>query len=365
MGLQIPITRYRDRIVLDIPQDYIPTVREVEIVKPVMIPANTYTYGGGGLVKVDNVIIPRTGIYGKIPIPINPKLTHFGKKGAKKLTYIKEEPILYPGYWRRGLWRANIPKNIRVKYRILPEMEVQLVYTERVPAWIVNITHLGKTYYARWYRRQGIVRWEILENVQYYDIIKNAIDGGMSPFGDLHIEKDMVYVDFVFTPNEGKRISRHNRIVYRNMTLRNYTATVELDYGFLAEIRATYLSCCPRNFYQSKQDFMSLMDALRITVENIVNFWFQFKGEGSHIRYAEKKGKVKYEVTGEEIQKRVSFGEVADFPFYKCDKYVRIVAHDNEYEYDDDRLTRDLSGKLLKDGAIIIVDGSGFIWLRR
>lgn len=368
MGLQIPITESMGQYVVDIPEEYVPLVRPVEIPEKVMISANTYVYGGGGIVKIDDIQIPRTGIWGNLPIPIGAKLTHFRKTPRSKWIYIPEEPKILPGFWRPGFWRASIPRDIRVKYRILPDMEVQLVYTERVSAWLVAVYHLGKEYYARWYPRIHIVRWVIEPDNQCYNAIDTSFKINVASSCDCHIERDLINADIIFSNFGAKQISKKTGITYRNMVVKNYVKTRKIgDYPELMEIRVTYLMCCYRENYQSTVEYMKLMDALRITLDNLM--WFFIPG----LRTGEKKGILKIvqeieiseETTGEEELKKVSYGEVSMFPFYIADKYMRLLKKRGEYEYGNAEIDKIVNGKILPDGTMIVVDQNGFIWMRR
>jgi len=169
-----------------------------------------------------------------------------------------------------------------------------------------------------------------------YDILKKAKDTGIQVYGDFHKFDDKnVSVDFLFDPNQSRYFVSQTGSAYRYMTLRNYTSQDPKESAkyLLCEIRATMLVMYPREYYQEAKRFMTLMDALRITVKNLSMFFTQ------SIRYAEKIGekyqkehgvpleppKVEYETMGEEENVQVSAGETMGHPFYYVEKYVRIT----------------------------------------
>jgi len=170
-------------------------------------------------------------------------------------------------------------------------------------------------------------------------------------------------------------IKRKLVIFYRNMVVRNYTATKELPYPFLVEVRATYISPEPLEYITTDTGRrMRLLDALRITVRNMVRFFLP------SIAHAEDKGAVRYvehslEITnlpeylervyvtaGTEKNRPISKGEARGFPLEYCIKYVRIVNEQSLrnrswFIYLNNRIEEELRAKGL------IVDSRGFVWL--
>jgi len=246
MGLKFPITKVDKRLILDIPERNVPAVRPVEIPERVMMTAETYVYGGGGIITVDDIKIPRTGIWGRLPIPISPRLTHFRKSPRAKWVYIEEEPMIIAGFWRAGFWRASIPIGIRRKYRIMPDMQVQLVFTERVPAWLVTVYNMGETYTGRWYPRLHIVRWEIPKDNPCYNIVLKGFKFGI-PMCDCDLAGSEIWAEFIF-PGFERELIKEGRGGYRCSAVINIVL-VDKKYEFKCDIRTQFLSVCPRLTY--------------------------------------------------------------------------------------------------------------------
>jgi len=390
--MQFPIVELKGQYVLDIPDTEIPAFRPVEIPEKVMLPADTYIYGGGSIVTVDNVRIPRTGVSGKMPIPIFPKLTHYKKRGARKWIYITEEPTLTAGYWRSGFWRASIPRAIRVKYRILPGNDVLLVYTEKVPAWLVSVYHLGREYTARWYPREHVVRWVIPIDMLCYTAIDTALESGIACSGDCHITTDGVTVDIVFSDFGGRRTSQKTERCYRYMAVRNFNLENEIgEYPVNAEIRATYITTCPKEYCYSENNFMPLTNAIEITIRNLQS-WFLYSFEKSlkpkddrnpvidtfdgtdtmfGKRNLKRGGRMKV-TKGYTEPQELHPSLVRDFPFYRCHLYARITLPRWEHEYPDGEIRSKLLSRLRKlekedkiPPGLVYFDVEGFLWKRK
>lgn len=372
------IRRSGGKLVADLPFYAMPEVRRQVV--SVHVP--------GDVVQTMNYLTLRTGSVeggtGRLPVHIPPwLLAQLGIDTTKRISLrLYRHPGFFISHSYHGLLsgRAWIPMAAIQNLKLQPNTTYSFQIRGFTPARDyereeevreIRISHLNMEY-ATNTRAWAIP--DITANLMGVSIKPEmlfgwAVDAGYDVFAQWFYEDTpgFISVDFIVSPNDkesAKFIAKNNNIAFRDMTLRNYTATDDLDYGFLAEIRCTHLSCYPRSSYAFSEGYMTLMEGLRITVQNIVNFWFQFRGEGSHIRCAEKKGKIKYEVMGEENTTPVSYGEVHGFPFEYADKYVRILAHNDEYEYFNARLEKDLHGKRFKDGSMLVVDKNGFLWLR-
>jgi len=251
----------------------------------------------------------------------------------------------------------------------------------------VIVSHFNREYntenYAvnRW-------RWIIPDHIVCHPILKRSLELGVTPECECHLVNDIIQVDFIFSDVSGKFVSRDLGFAYRSMAVRNYTATVDVDYPFLVEIRATILTNCPKEFYQNPHQYQRLMDALGITVANMTYFFTK------SVRHAEKVDKVKFiqtridklkiadldydpvvfeeyplinETEGEEENMKISFGETMDYPFYKAIKYIRIINEqsykrrgDNDYIYLNDEIE-----DVLHKNPLVDVDANGFVWITR
>lgn len=380
MGIRITMTLEDNKPVLHIPEKSIP--KHLRRPQPIRLPqrqeyeTTAYIYGGGGVkITPEGIKIPRTGVSGPIPeigIPTDLVITHVFKDG--RWITVEEKPVLTPIRWSPRRWRASIPVSIRYKYRIVPGTKVRMMYTEYVTRFVVpklKIHHLSKEYYADWDEENRWMTWYVPEDTPCYDTLALALKERIYAGAECHFEETHVNIDFIFSAFGGKYISRKTGYAFRNMAVRNYTATVEIDYPLLVEIRAFYLTSCPKEFYQDEKRYIPLLDALRITVQNIVYFFTQ------SIRHAEKEGKVTYETTpisieemevevlGEEENVEVDYAEADPFPFYKAVKYVRIINEQTykrrkgkPYIYHD----VDIEEELKIHPLVEIKDG--FIWMR-
>jgi len=376
LGEQIKIKFENNEPYLIVPNEILP--REIrpkpvrkKTVETVVEEKTTYIYGGGVIVTPDGVEIRRTGIWGHLPIPVDLKLLAIYHDN--KWIPVTEQPILHPVPWTAGRWRAQIPAQIRYKYKIMPNEKVRISYSKVVERFIVpkrlRLYHLGRIYYVPYNEKYKSYAWHIPHD----NICREAIDmarkynitGYCECF--FNSDNDTLEVDIVFD-NE-KYLSSLLGYAYRNMAVRNYTTTETTDYPFLAEFRATMLSVCPREFYQDRERHMKLIDALRITVENIVMFFTR------SIRHAETEGAIEYvttpvlefeETEGEEENTKVSYGEIQEYPFNHAIKYVRIINEQvykrregEEYIYLDKEIEEHLSAHPMLE---II---RGFIWIKR
>lgn len=302
--------------------------------------------------------------YGRVWIP---------RRFAKKHKMEKKQfyPVLLRGYTKPVYRKKKIRKRVRR----------------------VFINHMDKQYFGEEY---GIDKWRwiIPEEIESHPILGKSLDLGIYPYCELvQWGKGVIFADFFFRPIDGAIVSKNYGLAFRSMSVRNYTATVQVDYPFLAELRATYISTCPKSFYKEPQ--MPIEKALAITVYNMLQHFFQPAAPDlpySKLSYAEYKNKVRHTqerlylpneypqvtevpevlVEGEELNIKISYGEIPDVPynrddhFYRCIKYVRVINEQsykykgnkkNEYEYLDDAITNTLRGNL-----DIVVDEKGFVW---
>ena len=376
MGVHIPFRMEDDSIELWISGRFIKKYIPTPVEKQITYETETYVYGGGGILTTpEGLEIPRGGVSGRLPMPADLTMTHI--KRAGRWVEIPEKPTLHPRTWSSKTWRSGIPISIRYKYRILPGMPVRATYSKYVTEFIVPIYNLGKTYYARWDGERKSVVWTVPERNECFEAVKAGFDVGVAPNAECHFELDGVHLDVLFSPFAGKIVSGKLRYAYRNMAVRNYTATAELDYPFLAEIRAFYLTPCAKDFYQEEDIYMTLLDALRITILNMVLYFFTPAKEGnkySGLSYAEKiKGAVSFtakpitaETLGEEKNVKVHFGEAEPWPFGKAVKYVRVV---NEQSFKRKKgpyvYHNDIIESTLKTNPYVDIDRNGFVWEKK
>jgi len=396
MGIILPLKLVDNHIELHIPEKYIPPeaikekLKAVKVKKPRILETTAYIYGGGG-VKIRYVYrgmpprpyavkIPRTGVSGLIEkgIPLDLTLTHVYHDGVWE--EVKEKPVLHPTTWTKRRWRAEIPSAIRYKYIIEPGTPVRLSYTEYITEWVklktarLTIYCYREKYEVYYNAKTRKAVWRIPEDIECYTNLQQGFIDKTSPSAECHFDGNKIYIDFIFSGFAGKFISSKTRYAYRSMAVRNYTTIEDTDYPFLAEIRAFIITTCPKTFYQDKTRYMKLLDALRITCENMVYFFT------TSIRAAEKKGSVYYETKpiylveqpevetyGEEDNVKVSYGETEPYPYYRVIKYIRIINEETykrrsrkPYVYHNDRIERDLHMS-----GIVEIDKHGFVWLRR
>ena len=394
MGVILPLKQVEKKIELHIPEEYIPEeaiveeFKPIKIEKPRILQTTAYIYGGGGVKirytyrgtppRAYAVRIPRVGVSGLIEkgIPLNLTLTHVFIDG--RWEEVIEKPVLHPTTWTRKRWRAEIPSAIRYKYIIEPGTPLRLSYTEYVEKWVklkkirLFIYCYGDIYETYYNPEARNAIWVIPDNIESYQNLLQGFIEQTAPSAECHFDGNRVYIDFIFSSFAGKYISSKTRFAYRSMAVRNYTATEEVDYPFLAEIRAFIITTCPKTFYQDKTRYMKLLDALRITVENMTYFFT------TSIRHAEKKGAVLYEITpvfleempevetyGEEDNIKLSYGETEPYPYYKVIKYIRIINEQTAkrrrkpYIYHNDVIEKEL-----RMNSIVKIDKNGFIWLR-
>lgn len=256
-------------------------------------------------------------------------------------------------------------------------------------------------------------QWVIPHTVPCYPIISTAFSMNITPIAQIHKLEKKIIIDIVFThPSKvaGYMVAEKMGYLFRNMAVRNYTATVEVDYPFLCEIRATYLSCCPIIYYHSKQYVTKLKQALETTVYNMLENFFPHdsnKETGkryphSRMSYAEHidtidwtnsmvrlrdkyrelyrdadgdaKGYMEYTANGDQPDE-LALGELSEKKLYYCIKYIRVLNESsykpiydiNRWEYTNSRIEATIQGyqrEIMDQGFEMecFIDENGFIW---
>lgn len=357
---------------------------------------------------------------GRIPMFLPPTL--MGRLNLDVTKPIRVRLYGEPGRWFTShLWhrplrdRVHIPRGTVRKLKLrphthwfvylsgttLPERRIRMVpqMTRKV-----IVQHINKTYHPE---RVGVDswRWTIPETISCYVVLTTAIDTGITPVAQCHLEKEIIYVDFTIPTHVARLVSEKVGTAWRNMAVRNYTAspTYEIEYPFLCEIRATYLSNCPLEFYQfDEKKYYKLKQALETTVYNMMNYFFpsaELEMEYSSISYADhidkiettenmiflptrypksKYPKFKFPIpditspgAGEDLDNIGDIDRI--YPFYKCIKYIRVINEDvykgkkKAYIYKDDGveaiIMRYEEQRAQQDiDARVWIDDNGFVW---
>jgi hypothetical protein len=261
---------------------------------------------------------------------------------------------------------------------------------------------MGKTYPAE--VSAGKWKWVIPEDAPGHSVLIAAIKRNYTPIAECNKYRGRIIIDFTFRRPASRLISEHMNYAYRNMAVRNYTATIETDYPFLCEIRATYLTAMPKMYYQPDENkiydlkmdpttgflhdgkFMLLQNALQITVYNILEHFFEHgkkktdEGEEqyahSKMSWAEHIGSIDYTkdkfMLGDRypnfpktfyMDYETDSDKTQEKEFLRCLKYVRVL---NESSYKTNKLDRwvylddFINNVLLEKG--IEVDNNGFVW---
>jgi len=265
--ISLPVNQKQGILFVQIPQEYIPDeikkkqVTPKRLKQPNIIETETYIYGGGGKITVDGIVIPRTGISGLIKeaIPTDMIVTHIQKNGIWIPVDIPH--MLHPVTWSKNRWRSGIPIALRRKYKILPNDKVRVSYTEYITEFIPSyIGKLAIYYHGRQYNIRlnddGSATWIIPNDIRCYETIKTSFDINIACQIQLeHMPKEFnknIYIaEFIFSKIGGKYVSRKQDYAYRAMVVKNYSSvkTERNDYPELIEIRATYISSCPIEYY--------------------------------------------------------------------------------------------------------------------
>ncbi|MDD3492293.1 MAG: hypothetical protein PHU95_02300 [Candidatus Thermoplasmatota archaeon] len=419
MGKRVPVDRPKpDVFEVFIPEALAPVERlpfkTEEVRFPRQVSTVTYVYGGGDVVTVDGVALPRTGVWGRVNpeegmfIPLDAVL--IGVRRDDIWVPIEEAPRLSVVPWASGRWRASIPKAIRVKYRIVPGMPALIQYSQYVTSWeelrdikewkrtvkrpMLTVYHHNIPYDADWIDDGWL--FSLPPAVARMEGLHTAFSLGIVPDALLHYDEGIGAMTCDFDIASGwddKRVAQYQNSCHRNMAVRNYSLPGgEEDYPFLLEVRATLLTTPSKMFYQDGDHHMDLLRALDITVYNTLRYFFMQMSDGGEPYnpmiagafeastemsissfpleheggvYRDDEGRP-VETMGEEENVRVSYGEAAEFPFGRVDKYIRIVNKHSHarrghkpYVYLNDAIEK----KCRRMGAI--VDKKGFLWRTR
>ena len=316
----------------------------------------------------------------------------------------------YHGYYGRVWIPTPIARKTRMRnytvYPFLirgttfPKIEIRHIRKE---VRNVYIEHMGKTYPADNYAPNRY-RWIIPKELESYPVLLQGFKmiPPSYPLGEVHRTGSAVFVDFYYYPEQARPVSQQIGYAYRNMAVRNYTAsaTVDLGYPFLCELRATYLSSIPKTFYQIKEravyekGALTLKQALETTVYNMLQFFFppaKDEYKYSCMSWAEHHGTIDFTTERIDLQRKypklnnvpkiIAEGEkssetwnITEYPYYKAIKYVRIIgkwAYKNQnftrgiylnddvervlYQIEDTRVSKGLPARMW-------IDEKGFVW---
>lgn len=227
----------------------------------------------------------------------------------------------------------------------------------------LKINHMGEEYTAElWRPGWPYWRWRIPRTLICHEALLTAMTLPLAPIipeaeAFYNPDRDLVELDFIIP--EGKTVSRKIGYAFRNMRVNNYSLSdpKAVEYPVLFEIRATWLSSCPRLWRQDEEHRTTLIDALGITVENI-QFFFTQSLQGAIKKEELKRGGTIEVTEGDEVNKKVSYGETEPFKYDHCEKYVRMRAKSGTWEYHTERIEGDL-----RANPNCIVDEKGFIWI--
>jgi hypothetical protein len=349
--------------------------------------------------------------------PINIDLNRMPSIKIQGLPYIwLDAHLIYRWEARPFYGRVWLPRRVAEGLKLKPEStilakirgysipkKIRRIIIERY----VEVEHMGKTYPTE--VEGGRWVWAIPKTIQGYPVLVEAIKRNYMPIAECNKYRGRVLIDFTFRRPAARLISEHMNYAYRNMAVRNYTATVEVDYPFLCEIRATYLTAMPKMYYQPDEGkiydlkmspagflhdgkFMLLKNALEITVINILQQFFEKpkpKEDGeeapySKMSWAEHIGSIDYiedKLILRDKYKEIYQRDLTDIrnvtyldyetdsdrkqekEFNYCIKYVRVLNESSYKTHDLDRwvyLDGRIKEALLKQG--MEVDINGFVW---
>jgi len=422
MGIKTRVYELDDDLAINIPSEVLPPSKMQLIEERVETPgyeAETETW-------YDVIVRPykgRTALLLTHDIGISPleAMTRLGLDPDKPIfirPYGFKEWVrahLYHGFYGRVWVPRYIARRTRMReYTVypvmirgitMPRIEIQLVRRE---VKTVEVDHMGKTYPTENYAPNKW-RWRIPRNIDCYPVMVTALGIHIYPDAECHREDEIVLVDFSFSKAAGRVVSEKTGYAFRNMAVRNYTATTELDeYPFLCEIRATYISSCPKAFYQPDEiHHIELREALQITVYNMLQHFFTRlinKETGEELPYSTmsyadhidaidyttntvalkrsypkielderwKEKYISYDAEGEGIPSE-EFG-VEEKRFYQCIKYVRVLNESSYKAHDIDRWVytdMDITSMILERQRMRVMNGlkpeveidvNGFIW---
>lgn len=381
MGIQTRIYQLEEDIAINIPTKVLPKAKLQLVEERVEVPG---FLSQTGLVPL---LTGRRAKDGRMPIHIPYEIMEGFDIDPNKEVEIRL--YRYPGIWLRSHVHHRFPHRTVKDRRVwIPNRVVDILKIENYeyypavikattrPTWTIRLVerevrevvvqHMNRTYNTENYAPNKW-RWRIPKEIDCHPVLITALNMNIFPRAECHLSplQDIIFVDFNFTKASARVISERMGYAFRNMAVRNYTATMETDYPFLCEIRATYITSCPKAFYQPDEiHHTPIKQALEITVYNMLKHFFpklKDEYEYSLMSWADhkdaidyvtskvnlrrrhpqipidadwKKRYMEYESESEGIQEEFSLEEKR---FYQCIKYVRIL---NESSYKDQDLDR-------------------------
>lgn len=289
MGIKTRIYKIKDDLAINIPSQVLPPSRMQLVEERVETPGHLARTTSDYYVLV-RPYTDRTAILltPNIGISSAEAMSNLGLDPDKpiyiRLSGTKEwiQAHKYHGYYGR-VWiprylarETNLRRQtvypVLIQGTTYPHIEIRMIRHE---VRDVTVTHMGKKYNTENYDINKW-RWRLPKNIESHPVITKALTLNIYPEAECHLHDETILVDFVITRAAARIVSEATGYAFRNMAVRNYTATVEVDYPFLCEIRATYLSCTPKMFYQPDEVHITILKkALEITIFNILQHFFQ------------------------------------------------------------------------------------------
>jgi len=424
MGYLTKVYKINDDLAINIPSQVLPPSRVQIVEERVEVPGEP-----AETVNTYPLIVRAYPIGAKIPRSIRlliPKeqMLRLGLDSYEKMWIrIPGRDEWYPAHFYHGYYgRVTIPINVARQLNIAQyhgQLYDVYIMGKTFPRTIIRhvrrsvrnvvINHMGNNYQAENYAPNRY-RWVIPNTIESFPVLQTAMNMYIAPEAQCHLSdlKDVIFVDFVFNRVSAVVVAENTGFAFRNMAVRNYTATVDVDYPFLCEIRATYLSCTPLSFYQPDRfHHTRIKEALQITVYNLLQHFFsrltnRETGEElpwSTMSYADhidsidyttnavnlkrtypsipvkqkwEKNYMDYTSEGEAISDE-EFG-IQEKKYYYCIKYIRVL---NESSYQSQQLDRwvylnntienminerQRNKMIAGRPAEVEIDQNGFIW---
>ena len=415
MGVLVPVERIGSVLEVKIPDDIIPEEYKVVTEKrpeTQIVEGKTYVYRGRGprleegLFEAIREAGRRYGVGVRFSLDF---VEEMGRPVSLKLVRIYYPPIPYvrrtgvtvdvveepkltlrPVFDKGRLvgWRVAIPNDIVRKYSLyaFPDRHPLSIYnptlylewTTYKPVSVVReklrVYHVGDYYDAWWDADRKKWIWRIPPNTPCFEAAMTGINVGAAPSAQCFFEDGVVYIDLIFSPWGAKVVSRQLGYAYRSMVVRSYTLKKEFsEYKTEQcdiEIRVTFVTPCPVEFYQSDMTHMKVVTetekgALNITCWNVIRYFGREaikKGYYySPLESAAYSEKMK-ETVGVENNEYVDFQEVKDDRFFYVNKYVRIDKTSRGKRKRHVYTTREIDRRIVEAGGI--VDEKGFVWGR-
>jgi len=417
MGFKTTVYKFNDDLAINIPRAVLPPASMQYIEEEEIIPGHPELIQEWIPLVVGRISEYSPGRF-RIPMFLPPdvmaRLNLDVTKPIKVRLYGEPEKWFTSHLWHRPLRdRVWIPHETLEKLKLkphtywmaylsgttLPEKRVRMV-----PQMVrkVVIDYFDKQYPAE---QIGPDSWRFIipKEFECYPVLLQAFKmiPPIYPLAEVHRMGEIIYLDFYFYSDQGRLVSEKMNYAWRSMSVRNYVAaaTVDLGYSLLIEIRTSYISSCPKRFYQIKErpvydkDALTLKQALGTTVYNLLQYFFPHAKEGkySSVSYAEHMGTIEYTTEKVDLKRRyprlrnvpriISLGEdstepweLTAYPYYKAIKYIRIINEDcykaqefTRYIYTNDDVERVLyqnEEKQLEKGfpRRTWLDQNGFLW---